>query len=74
MISELDRKETICTELSDQLDSISTHASMLCSSTHDRREVERDIDHIIGIVEKLDDIVKNTKNNFVEWKQIIKQN
>ncbi len=53
---------------------ISTHASMLCSSTHDRKEVEKDIDHIIGLVEKLDDIVKHTKNNFVQWKQIIESN
>jgi hypothetical protein len=74
MISEIDKKETICLELSDQLDNISTHASMLCSSTHDRKEVEKDIDHIIDLVEKLDDIVKHTKNNFVQWKQIIESN
>ncbi len=74
MISEIEKKETICSELSDQLDNISTHASMLCSSTHDRKEVEKDIDHIIGLVEKLDDIVKHTKNNFVQWKQIIESN
>lgn len=74
LISEIDRKEAICLELSDQLDSISTHASMLCSSTHNRKEVEKDIDHIIGLVEKLDDIVKQTKTNFVQWKHIIELN
>jgi hypothetical protein len=72
MSTALERREIICSELSEDMDQISTHASMLCSRTHKRNEVERNIDEIINLVEKLDSKVQNTKRNFIEWKEMLK--
>lgn len=65
-----ERKEIICSELSEQLEGISTHASMLCSRTHDRAEVERNMDEILQLVDKLVEVAQGAKMNFHEWRQL----